>query len=217
MSEYISYDSVQVNLSNMQQIRQYYDQGFVFTRIRGRMDLVRSVRINLKNFELSSENRRILRKFAHNLQSNPIPLKKYSWQIGKLAKDFYDTKFGENTFSANKIKELLVQDDQNFNTLINYDYGNKTDGYVICYFDREILHYSYPFYSTELVNTSFGMYMMTKAIEYAKQKGLEYIYLGSLHSKASLYKLQFKGLEWFDPEKCSWGTDIDKAKKLFND
>jgi len=84
----------------------------------------------------------------------PLPFPDYHWSIGKLAKDFYDTKFGDGTFSANKVKELLTTK-HNFNRLFVYTAGQKTSGeerglgYTICFESDEILHYSYPFYNLQ--------------------------------------------------------------------
>ena len=51
----------------------------------------------------------------------PLPYAQYDWTIGKLGKDFYDTKFGDKTFSANKIKELMTeQEKSNFNAVLTY-------------------------------------------------------------------------------------------------
>ena len=46
----------------------------------------------------------------------------------------------------------------------------------------------------------------------AKEKGLKYIYLGSLQRPTDSYKLQFKGMEWFDGEK--WQVDISPLKEI---
>jgi arginyl-tRNA--protein-N-Asp/Glu arginylyltransferase len=54
--------------------------------------------------------------------------------------------------------------------------------------------------------------MMIQAINYSKEKGLEYIYLGSLQRPSDTYKLQFKGMEWFDGEK--WQTDTTPLKEI---
>lgn len=163
-----------------------FDQGFIFTRIsKGNMYQNNSVRIDLSRFKLSSENNRILRK-TENLQFEveTIPLSNYDWRIGKMAKDFYDKRGGG--FSANKIKEILTTD-HNFNTLFCYGIG-----YAICYMNDEILHYSYPFHDDSSKDT--GMGMMIRAIIYAQEKGLKYIYLGSYN----VYKMQFEGVEVFE-------------------
>jgi arginyl-tRNA--protein-N-Asp/Glu arginylyltransferase len=103
-------------------INAMYNRGFVFTRVgKGVMDQTRSLRIDLTKFEMSSENRRILRKTEYlDLSLEHLPLADYHWSIGKKAKDFYDTKFGEGTFSANKVKELLTANESNFNRLFVY-------------------------------------------------------------------------------------------------
>lgn len=191
-----------------QEITAAYNDGFVFTRIdKGVMHQTRSVRIDLKKFELSSENRRVLKKVEEiKLEEAQLPDENYDWKIGKLGKDFYDTKFGEGIFSANKIKEILTTN-SNFNLLLKYG-----DGFAICYVNKDLLHYSYPFYDLGKSPKDMGLGMMIKAIVWAKEKGLKYVYLGSLQRPTDIYKLQFEGLEWFDGKK--WKKDIEEVKKI---
>lgn len=197
-------------------ISSLYSEGFVFTREeKGSMDQTRSVRIDLAQFELSSENRRILRKTDEiQMETIPLPYSDYHWSIGKLAKDFYTEKFGDGTFSANKVKELLTDpDNSNFNLLFTYSYNKEIIGYAICYANEDMLHYSYPFYELSNVSqfTNIGLGMMTKAIQWAKDNGKKYIYLGSAQRPTDTYKFQFEGIEWFDGEK--WNDDFEKLKK----
>jgi arginyl-tRNA--protein-N-Asp/Glu arginylyltransferase len=192
-----------------------YNRGFLFTRLgKGMMQQTRSIRIDLSKFELTSENRRILKKTdGLNSEAKALPLKDYDFRIGKLAKDFYATKFGEGTMSAQKIKEMLTSADKsNFNSLLVYSTNNVFVGYAICYVSRELLHYTYPFYDLAKAPKDIGLGMMIRAIVNAKQGGVKYAYLGSLQNKASLYKVQFEGLEWFDGEK--WQTDLEIIKKI---
>ena len=76
-----------------------YTHGFVFTRIgKGVMQQTRAVRIDLSKFELSSENRRILKKIDTAgviYREIPLPLSAtdYHWSLAKIAKDFYEKKF----------------------------------------------------------------------------------------------------------------------------
>lgn len=191
-------------------INMMYDKGFVFTRIeKGVMQQTRSIRINLNKFEITSENRRILKK-GNDISMNifTIPYKDYSWKIGKIAKDFYDKKAG-GAFSANKIKELITTED-NFNILFSYS----EIGYTIAYMNENILHYCYPFYDLEKASKDMGMIMMIKAIEYAKSKNLKYVYLGSLQRPSDIYKLQFTGIEWFDGKE--WKEDKEEVKMILN-
>ncbi len=199
------------------EISKLYDQGFIFTRIaKGIMHQTRSLRIDLSKFNLTSENRRILKKTESHVLSpdspSALPLGDYSWEIGKMAKDFYTEKFGDGVFSAQKIKELLTDHSKsNFNTLFRF---NNPEGFAICYMNNSILHYSYPFYDLKSPLKDIGMGMMIRAINKAKELGLKYIYLGSLQRPNDTYKLQFEGLEWFNGENEKWETDLEKAKEI---
>jgi hypothetical protein len=140
--EYLHWKEHRIEDETAETINRMYDNGFVFTRInKGVMHQTRSVRVNLDKFELSSENRRILRKGENILlEKVSLPYTSYKWEIGKMAKDFYDKKAG-GAFSANRIKELMTTTD-NFNSLFSFS----GFGYAICYENNSILHYCYPFY-----------------------------------------------------------------------
>lgn len=216
---YLNFGKKNILLTDFEEIINSYNDGYVFVRSeRGLMEKVRSVRVNLEKFELSSENRRVLKKFDHEIELNDIPFEKYSWEIIKKAKDFYDNKFGKDTFSANKIKEIFTTANNNFNSVLTFKKHENTDGYCICYsLNGNIAHYAYPFYDLSLLNTSFGMFMMTLSIVFFKNKGYKYVYLGSYHDRKSFYKFQFKGIEWFDENINSWSDDIQRAKSLFTE
>ncbi|MCX6716511.1 MAG: hypothetical protein NTV72_01150 [Candidatus Taylorbacteria bacterium] len=216
---YLSWDTMREADSGAEKIESLYDAGYLATRLgKGIFTKTRSVRIRLSKFALTSENKRILKKVEHiSLSKINLPHKEYHWQIGKLAKDFYETKFGRGIMSAQKIKEILTDSEKsNFNALLVFNDSNIVDdtGFAICYKSGKILHYSYPFYNLEnpSVPKSMGLGMMSKAIEWAKENGLEFVYLGSLQRPTDTYKLQFEGMEWFDGER--WQTDLKEAKKI---
>lgn len=192
-----------------------YDQGFVFTRIgKGVMHQTRSVRIDLSTFKPTSENRRVLRKVDDiTMQEVTLPYGEYHWSLGKLAQDFYEAKFGPGIMSAQKIKEMLANADKsNFNSLLVFANSQGPIGYAICYINSTLIHYSYPFYDLGKSSKDMGLGMMTKAIQYAQEKGLAYVYLGSLQRPSDTYKLQFTGLQWFDG--TTWSTDEKKVREL---
>lgn len=243
---YLKWDEKKITNFGNENINAMYDRGFVFTRKgNGIMNQTRSVRIDLSKFELSSENRRISKKTdGLRLTAYDLPYQNYDWEIGKMAKDFYDEKFGEGTFSANKIKELLTTEGGNFNKLLIYfspyqgesegvvkksNNGGSKDpsqppllgeeivGYCITRESDKILHYSYPFYNlkpkTHKLTPNIGMGMMLRAIEYEKEKNKKYIYLGSAQRPTDTYKLQFKGLEWFDKDN-GWSDKLEELKSI---
>jgi len=163
MSNYFFWNRKTIDNFSEVNVDTLYNQGYVFTRLgKGTMDQTRSLRIDLAKFELTSENRRILRKTEGLKISNfQLPISNYHWSIGKLAKDFYTEKFGNGVFSANKVKELLTSDTSNFNILLKYqinvsDTQDNRDtqdiqdiqdiGYCIGLQTKDFFHYTYPFY-----------------------------------------------------------------------
>ena len=213
--KYLHWDQKTVTDFSESAIADLYNRGYVFTRIgKGVMQQTRSVRINLQNFNLSSENRRILKKVDPlSLRITHLPVTEYDWNIGKMAKDFYTLKFGPDIMSAQKIKEILtVAEKSNFNALLTYSENGTDVGYSISHLSSSLLHYSYPFYKVNQTTKDTGLGMMIRAIQYAKEVGLQYVYLGSLQRPTDTYKLQFEGLEWFDG--IIWKTDSEEVKKI---
>lgn len=242
---YLSWNEKTITDFSDENIESAYNEGYVFTRVgKGVMKQTRSLRIDLSKFELSSENKRILKKTEElNLSLYPIPYDKYTWEIHKLGKDFYEQKFGKGTFSAQKIKELITEKEKsNFNQLFVYSlptvilnevknplnkYGRDPSvaelsqddkrleaGYCIALETKNISHYCYPFYNLELNYPNIGLGMMTKAIVWAKENNKKYIYLGSFSRPTDTYKLQFSGLEWFDGK--NWQTNTEELKIIFS-
>jgi arginyl-tRNA--protein-N-Asp/Glu arginylyltransferase len=209
---YLAWDEKTV--ANLADADALYDAGYVLTRKgRGVLQQTRSVRIRLSEFALSSENRRIVKKTESlSLAAHPIPYADYHWSVGKMAKDFYETKFGAGVFSANKIKEILTDGSKtNFNLLLSYAIDGQTVGYAVCVETPTMLHYAYPFYDLAAPMPNIGLGMMLRAILYAQKTGKSFAYLGSARRPADAYKLQFSGIEWWDG--AAWSIDGARLKK----
>lgn len=226
MSDYYKTDTKPIESLTNEDIENLYNQGYVLTRIPD-LTQTRSIRIDLSLFDLTSENRRILKKtegfelFDSNL---PLEENETNWAIIKQGKTFYSDKFDDVEFSASKIREIIYKkNNQQFNLLLTYlpnlESHNTLDhekafGHCITFNTNYILHYCYPFYDLNLDITNLGMGMMLKSIIWAKSKQKKYVYLGSATRPTDKYKLQFKGIEWWDGEK--WKKNIDQLKPLIN-
>lgn len=187
-------------------IERKYDEGYVLTRLgKTIMRQVRSVRVPLKQFQLSSENRRLIKNFPHvALRHIPRNAFSYHWKIGKMAKDFY-ARFGTRVFSANKIKELCTSPSSPLHAVLEYrDDRGMPVGYCLIFETSTLVHYAYPFYDIARKDP-IGMVMMTKALVWAQEQGKRSMYLGSIQNEKSLYKFQFKGVEWFDGKQWQQG------------
>lgn len=197
-------------------ITDLYDKGYIFVRIaKGVMEKIQGVRVDINKFTLSSENKRILRKTENlDFKIKSLPYVDYTYEIQKMGSQFYKEKFGNGVFSAYKIKEIFTKKDNlNFNYVFEFKENKKNIGFVISFINKDIIHYSYPFYALEKTNKNIGIGMMTMVIDFAKKNNIKYVYLGSVYKKESLYKLQFKGVEWFDGN--TWRDDLDTLKSQF--
>ncbi len=212
-----------LNTPSESDITEAYSKGFLFTRT-GKNKLIEtiSLRIKLQEFKQSSENRRILNKGANiTLSTETLPYNKYSWRIHALGKKYYQAITGTSSFSASRIKTLFTDVSQsNFNfifTFSNTITPNENIGYVLCYKDSSIIHYSYPFYNLENpLKKDLGLIMINKAINWAVNNNIKYFYLGSVTSPKAFYKLQFNALEWWDYQNLVWSSDLKKLKELVN-
>ena len=215
MNNYYRTDQKTILDLSVKNIEDHYNRGYVFTRLaKGTMNQTRSIRIDLSKFELSSENRRVL-KHVEGLEVSksevPMKFEDYDWEIAKLAKDFYTEKFGSKTFTANKARELLTNPfKSNYNVVLKYTLTVEKVGYAIAFETNSIFHYAHPFYYYERFNNNFGMGMILLAILSAMEGKKKYFYIGSATKPEDKYKLQFKGLEWYDWN--NWSTDIEKLK-----
>ncbi|MFA7653476.1 MAG: hypothetical protein WCX97_00325 [Candidatus Magasanikbacteria bacterium] len=215
MNEYLKWNEQIITDFSDINVSDLYAHGFLFGRVeKGQMYETRSVRVNLNKFDLSSENRRVLRKIENiQMEKVLIPYSGYTWEIAKLGKDFYETKFGKGTFSANKIKELMTDAQKsNFNKILLYTNNGTPTGYAICFENDELIHYCYPFYDLKSNAMNLGIGMMTRAIVQAKENNKQYIYLGSASTPAALYKTQFNGFEWWDGKM--WNIDVEELKNI---
>lgn len=191
-----------------------YSLGFLPSRSKEKLFyLARGVRVNLGKFSLSSENRRIERKTQYLCrQVHSLDNFSYHYAIGKLAKDFYENRFEKKIMSAFRIKWLCTAGSATH--ILEYRDANSDEiiGYCIGYASDTLLHYAYPFYDLEYYEKGAGIGMMLSAITWAKDQGMEFVYLGTCYTPESLYKLQFKGMEYFTGYR--WSSDIDRLKDL---
>ena len=193
---------------------EFYNKGFLVTRFgKDIFVLARSLRINLVEFELTSENRRIKRKTEFiTSEYKEINSDTLNNEISSLAYDFYKDKSQGSGFSKKGIENIFSKGI--VNTIFEFKDDNRIFGYALCLKGEKFLHYAYPFYSLDYKLKNAGIGIMQNAIEFAKENKFKYLYLGTIYTKSSLYKLQFRGLEYFDGIK--WNSNLDDLKNLVN-
>ena len=191
-----------------------YDSGFLPIRsLPGIYYLSRNIRIDLSKFEISSENRRILKK-TENFESDLIPLSEFTYtaKVQKFCKDYAEKKLGKGLFSAAAIKSIFTSRIFNYVFVFKEIGTQKEVGFAVCFISENLLQYAYAFYDLEYFKDNLGARMMLEAILWANKNNKKYVYLGTCYEESALYKTEFKGVEFFNGFR--WSENLEELKEL---
>jgi len=175
--------------------------------------LARSLRVNLKNFAPTSENRRLVKKIAE------IDPKIEVFAKADFNNDEYFQKFCLD-YAAIRFDGAMPP--ERFEYIYNWsllshifvfkDKDNRILGYVFAVMTGKILHYWFSFYDLQYSRLGLGKWMMFRVIQWAKENDLQEVYLGTCYGEKAMYKMRdFKGLSYFDGN--TWQTDMKQLKQ----
>jgi hypothetical protein len=192
----------QYNLASSNSIEQNFQDGLLPQRnSRGSFYLDTSCRSNLSRYQLSSENRRIIRKteiynyticdnchFPFSIQTQKLI---YSWVKG-LGWDF----------PISSVKNVFT------NHIFNYFYtwhdsDHRPIAFAVCYHSpptspTKITSISYVFYDPSLENHDLPIRLTLQAVIDSYQQGFQYCYLGRFQPpQIGYYKRNMPGFEYF--------------------
>ena len=192
-----------------------FNQGFLpSSRELDRFYLCRHVRINLRKYRPTSENRRILRK-GEGISARLIPRAEFDYTPEKREsyKTYADIKFGKDVMSRERL-DLLFNGKITSHVLVFTDTGSGEEvGTATLYLEGKALaYYYYAFYDLNYYSRNLGMFMMTAAAEFFAERSVQFLYLGSCYIQNALYKTQFTGAEFFNGVR--WSSNLDELKHL---
>src|SRR5436190_4561701 len=193
-------------------ISRIFDAGFLpSSRLLQRFYMARQVRVALRQFEASSENRRILRKCA-DVKLELLPREKFNYtKERRLAfKTYADRKFGENVMSYERLDELFASPIVTHVLQFTLPSGEDAGSVALFLYRDHLAFYYYAFYDLDHSEKNLGMYMMTSAVKFFSESGYQQIYLGTCYSEKALYKTQFPGCEFFNG--VCWSRNLDELK-----
>ena len=177
--------------------------------------MARSLRVELSEFELSSENRRVIRKFEKfPVRRQWIEKKNFDLdnpEIRKFWLRFCKVRFRNGEMSESRLHYIL---ESPFATgIIRYTINEMHAGDVLISHHGKMLHYWFSFYELEeFKDLPLGKYLMLDVIRQCKEKKFQYVYLGTCYGRGSLYKVRdFKGIHYFDGGE--WRKDLDVLKE----
>ncbi len=193
----------------------FFQRGFLpSSREMDRFYLCRNLRVDLRRHSPSSENRRILRKGA-DIQAALVARADfdYSAERREFYKTYADIKFGKDIMPFERLDSLFRSKITSHLLVFTDLKSGKEVGAVTLFVEGDRLaYYYYAFYDLNYYSRNLGMFMMTSAVGFFKERGCEYLYLGSCYSQNALYKTQFAGVEFFNGVR--WSQDLEELKYL---
>jgi len=203
------------------QLAEIYANGFLpftdgLTIKKNVFYLARSVRVVLNKFEDTSENRRVMR-LVQSLGIEIIPAEKSSFNVNDPEFLSFCTNYAADRFTGGRMDHARLQYIFNCETLTHiftFRSKEKLYGYVLAAVDKNILHYWYSFFDISYLKShSLGKWIMWRTITWAKENGLNYVYLGTCYRTKALYKVRDHfGIEFFDG--VGWNENIELLKYL---
>lgn len=178
--------------------------------------LARSLRVDLNQFSDTSENRRINRKIE-SLAIQITVQEKATFNIEdpdflSFCMSYAADRFSGNAMTPERFQFVLSK--ATGSHILTFTSNGEILGYILAAIEGNTFHYWYAFFNQEYMRShSLGKWMMWRTIHWAKENGLDYVYLGTCYGSHSLYKIRdHKGLEYFDGSK--WNTNTKLLKEL---
>jgi arginine-tRNA-protein transferase len=201
------------------ELTEIYDKGFLpytgnITIENELFYLARSLRVDLQNFDDTSENRRVNR-LVEPLAINVEVIEKEKFDLNSpefmdFCAGYIHERIGEDNMSLERWDYILKQTTGTH--IFRFTNSEKVLGYVLAAINEDMVHYWFAFFDTEYMRThSLGKWMMWRVIRWSKENGKKHIYLGTAYKPAALYKIRdHKGLEFWDG--CKWNQDTKTLK-----
>jgi len=159
-----------------------------------------SCRSNLKNFNLSSENKRIINKTTN-----------FSYTIDDLANFNYTKDIQKRihqwvkllswNIPTTTVRTIFTK--HLFNQVYSwYDNTNIPIAYGLCLKTEHIGHIGYVFYDPEYSHSNLPIRMVLQFVIDCQKNNLEYAYLGRFSEENGFYKRNMPGFEYY--HQNSW-------------
>jgi len=177
---------------------------------RGMFYMARSCRIQLPDFELNSECRRVAKKFDGKYTREVIPFSdfKVTEEFVAFWLEYYLRAHGAGVLTRERLMHWL-----NFGIITHIavykDSSGNIGGYALEVSDETMTHDWQQSYAEELDRQSFGVWLLIDIAREAKKRGAKYYYPGTVYSE-NAYKSNLPALEYWNGDK--WVKDANNKR-----
>lgn len=191
-----------------------YEKGFLpFSNAQDVYDMfymARSVRSHIKNWEPTSENRRVLRKFDNEFtkHSREVSDVRHDEDFFNLCLSYFNLAHG-NVMPRGRLE--LILDTKLISRIIEYRKNNIPVAYLLLVEGETFSHYWFSFFKEEYMKSALGMWLALDHIREIKDTK-EYFYFGTGYAEKALYKTNVEPLSFWNGTE--WIHDVAILKAL---
>lgn len=193
-----------------------YEKGFLpysgAKGVDGLFYMARSVRADVQKSEMTSENRRVLKKFdgEFNKVIKTVQDVRHDPHFFKLCHSYFNLAHGSKMPQA---RLELILDAGIISRVVEYQKEGVPVAYFLSVEEESFSHYWFSFYHHEYAKTSLGMWLALDSIrDLKKDPKKRYFYFGTCYAEKALYKTNVTPLEFWDG--TAWHSDVKVLKTL---
>lgn len=194
---------------------QFFQAGFLPSSPNlDRFYLARQLRVPLREWELTSENRRVMKK-GMGLECTLVPRGDFEFSAARRASwlHYAAERFGAGIMPGERLDRLMGSPVISHVLVFHDRLTGAEVGSVLLYLDRpEMAYYYFAFYDLGWPGKNLGMFMMTRAVEFFAHAGFRHLHLGTCYDERALYKVQFGPMEY--STGFGWSRDMESLKAL---
>ncbi|MGE3770182.1 MAG: GNAT family N-acetyltransferase [Bdellovibrionales bacterium] len=186
------------------------DHPYVFYMARG-------ARVPLAALVMTSENRRVLKKFDETVRGTLIPLSTIditSPEFEGFFVDYFARHHGPDVMPVTRLRRILACG-LTSHAMCYTDAAGETLGYVLLIVTAHHWYYWFSAYAPQLTKTAFGMFMMLDCARQAAATDIDYLHAGTLYGESGRYKTNLPGLQYWTGS--NWSADMETLKKLLGE
>ncbi len=196
-------------------LHEIYERGFLpYSGSKGIRDIfymARGTRADIRKWEPTSENRRVLRMFDGMFEKKLRTVEDilHDETFFNLCLSYFNLAHG-SVMPRERLELILSMN--LINSIVEYAKDGIPVAYLLLVEDEVMSHYWFSFYAHEYAKSSMGMWLALDHIRELSKNGKHYFYFGTCYAEKALYKTNVEPLEFWNGKE--WIKDTPLLKSL---